>query len=261
MDFLALAKEKMQLVEMDRSFMSRSVNEGFSGGEKKRNEILQMAILEPKLAILDETDSGLDIDALRVVAGGVNALEEPGPGHARHHPSPAAARLHRPRPRPRPRRGPDRPLRRQGASRALEEHGYVDLDQVRLAPLASVDGKAMTTGGDLMTGVAVAPAAGLTLLAPESDGPDWLSEVRRSASDWIGAHGFPTRKDEDWRYTRLEPMLAVPFERAPPGLSHNHAQMALDGLGVGLGGARLVFVNGLFAPELSHVEELPAAPG
>jgi len=74
MDFLALAKERMKLVEMDQSFMSRSVNEGFSGGEKKRNEILQMAVLEPKLAILDETDSGLDIDALRVVARGVNAL-------------------------------------------------------------------------------------------------------------------------------------------------------------------------------------------
>jgi Fe-S cluster assembly ATP-binding protein len=74
MDFLSMAKEKMGLVEMDPSFASRSVNEGFSGGEKKRNEILQMAVLEPKLAILDEVDSGLDIDALRVVAGGVNAL-------------------------------------------------------------------------------------------------------------------------------------------------------------------------------------------
>jgi Fe-S cluster assembly ATP-binding protein len=73
-DFLVLAKERMKLVEMDPSFMKRSVNEGFSGGEKKRNEILQMAILEPKLAILDETDSGLDIDALRTVAAGVNAL-------------------------------------------------------------------------------------------------------------------------------------------------------------------------------------------
>jgi Fe-S cluster assembly ATP-binding protein len=74
MDFLALAKDKMGLVAMDASFANRSVNEGFSGGEKKRNEILQMAVLEPKLAILDEIDSGLDIDALRVVAGGVNAL-------------------------------------------------------------------------------------------------------------------------------------------------------------------------------------------
>jgi Fe-S cluster assembly ATP-binding protein len=74
MDFLALAKDKMKLVDMDESLMNRAVNEGFSGGEKKRNEIFQMAVLEPKLAILDETDSGLDIDALRIVANGVNAL-------------------------------------------------------------------------------------------------------------------------------------------------------------------------------------------
>ena len=77
-DFLELAQERMKLVEMDQTFMSRSVNEGFSGGEKKRNEILQMAILEPTFAILDETDSGLDIDALRVVANGVNALRSEG---------------------------------------------------------------------------------------------------------------------------------------------------------------------------------------
>ena len=76
-DFLEIIREKMKLVEMDEKFMSRSVNEGFSGGEKKRNEILQMALLEPKLAILDETDSGLDIDALRIVANGVNALRSP----------------------------------------------------------------------------------------------------------------------------------------------------------------------------------------
>jgi Fe-S cluster assembly ATP-binding protein len=74
MDFLSLIKEKMKLVEMDQALLNRPLNEGFSGGEKKRNEILQMAVLDPKLAILDETDSGLDIDALRIVAGGVNAL-------------------------------------------------------------------------------------------------------------------------------------------------------------------------------------------
>jgi Fe-S cluster assembly ATP-binding protein len=78
MDFLALAREKMKVMKIDPSFATRSVNEGFSGGEKKRNEILQMAVLEPKLAILDEIDSGLDIDALRVVADGVNALRGPG---------------------------------------------------------------------------------------------------------------------------------------------------------------------------------------
>jgi Fe-S cluster assembly ATP-binding protein len=75
MEFLQLAREKMKLVELDEAFMNRSVNEGFSGGEKKRNEIFQMAVLDPKLAILDETDSGLDIDALRIVAEGVNALK------------------------------------------------------------------------------------------------------------------------------------------------------------------------------------------
>jgi Fe-S cluster assembly ATP-binding protein len=77
MDFLPFFREKLKLLEMDESLMNRSVNEGFSGGEKKRNEILQMAILEPKLAILDETDSGLDIDALRIVAKGVNAMRDP----------------------------------------------------------------------------------------------------------------------------------------------------------------------------------------
>ena len=77
MDFIPLYREKMNLLEMDEKFTNRSVNEGFSGGEKKRNEILQMALLEPKLAILDETDSGLDIDALRIVAKGVNAMRSP----------------------------------------------------------------------------------------------------------------------------------------------------------------------------------------
>ena len=76
-DFLSLVREKLELVEMDESFLRRSVNEGFSGGEKKRHEILQLAVLEPKLAVLDETDSGLDIDALRVVAAGVNRLHAP----------------------------------------------------------------------------------------------------------------------------------------------------------------------------------------
>ena len=74
MEFLQLAREKMKLVDLDEAFMNRAVNEGFSGGEKKRNEIFQMAVLDPKLAILDETDSGLDIDALRIVAEGVNTL-------------------------------------------------------------------------------------------------------------------------------------------------------------------------------------------
>ncbi len=76
-EFLTLAREKMSLLDMDHKFLNRGVNEGFSGGEKKRNEILQMAMLEPRLAILDETDSGLDIDALKAVAEGINALRSP----------------------------------------------------------------------------------------------------------------------------------------------------------------------------------------
>ena len=76
MEFMALVRERMKLLDMDETLLSRPVNEGFSGGEKKRNEIFQMAVLEPKLAILDETDSGLDIDALRIVAYGVNAMRQ-----------------------------------------------------------------------------------------------------------------------------------------------------------------------------------------
>jgi Fe-S cluster assembly ATP-binding protein len=77
MEFMQLIKEKSKLLDIDQSMLSRAVNEGFSGGEKKRNEIFQMALLEPRLAILDETDSGLDIDALKLVAAGVNAMRDP----------------------------------------------------------------------------------------------------------------------------------------------------------------------------------------
>jgi Fe-S cluster assembly ATP-binding protein len=77
MDFLTVLRDKMRLVEMDQALLNRPLNEGFSGGEKKRNEILQMAVIDPKLAILDETDSGLDIDALKIVASGVNGLRSP----------------------------------------------------------------------------------------------------------------------------------------------------------------------------------------
>lgn len=80
-DFMALVKEKAAMMELDPSMLSRSVNEGFSGGEKKRNEIFQMAVLDPKMCVLDETDSGLDIDALKIVANGVNALRGPERSH------------------------------------------------------------------------------------------------------------------------------------------------------------------------------------
>ena len=117
----------------------------------------------------------------------------------------------------------------------------------------------MTAGPDRVARTDVAPTGSLGLLEPEPrpDDPTWLTGARQSASDWVGAHGFPTRKDEDWRYTRLEPILEVPFERASPGLSHQRALIAINGLGAGLGGVRLVFVNGRYTPELSRVGELP----
>ena len=93
-EFRKMLKEKMEMLKMDQAFAGRYLNEGFSGGEKKRAEILQMATLKPEIAILDETDSGLDIDALRIVAEGVNALTGPGPGRAGHHALPAPVELY-----------------------------------------------------------------------------------------------------------------------------------------------------------------------
>ena len=95
MEFLALIKDKLSLVEMSQTLLNRPLNEGFSGGEKKRNEILQMAVLDPTLAILDETDSGLDIDALRVDSRWRQCAAQSQPGDDRDHPLSAAARLHR----------------------------------------------------------------------------------------------------------------------------------------------------------------------
>ena len=114
-EFLDLVKDKIKLLELKDDLLKRSVNEGFSGGEKKRNEIFQMAVLEPKLAILDETDSGLDIDALKIVSSGVNKLKRAGFRAAGHHALSAAAELHRAGFCPRHGRRPHREVWRQGA--------------------------------------------------------------------------------------------------------------------------------------------------
>ena len=98
-EFLALVKQKMKLMQMSETFLTRGVNEGFSGGEKKRNEVLQMLVLEPKLAILDETDSGLDIDALKVVSDGREQPARPRARRGAGDALPATARLHRARTR------------------------------------------------------------------------------------------------------------------------------------------------------------------
>ena len=113
--FLKLVKEKMKILHMPDDLLKRPVNEGFSGGEKKRNEIFQMAVLEPKLCILDETDSGLDIDALQHRRRRRQRPAQQGPGHARHHALPAAAQLHRAGHGARAVRRPHRQVGRQGA--------------------------------------------------------------------------------------------------------------------------------------------------
>jgi Fe-S cluster assembly ATP-binding protein len=113
-DFLRLVREKARALNIDAEMLKRPVNVGFSGGEKKRNEILQMAMLEPRMCILDETDSGLDVDAMKLVAEGVNALPRPGPGLSGDHALPAAARPHPPRRGAHHGRRPHRAQRRAG---------------------------------------------------------------------------------------------------------------------------------------------------
>ena len=121
LEFDDYVQDKLKLLEMDPAFLERSVNEGFSGGEKKRNEILQMAILEPKLAILDEADSGLDIDALRIVANGVNKLRSARQRRDSGDALPAVAQLHRAGFRARHGRGPHHQDRRQGTGAGAGE--------------------------------------------------------------------------------------------------------------------------------------------
>jgi len=124
MDFLPMLRQKLKLLDMDDKLLNRSVNEAFSGGEKKRNEILQMAVLEPKLAILDETDSGLDIDALRIVAGGRQRHAQSRARDSGGDSLPAPAQLHRAGSGSRVGRRAHRSLRRTRACTELEDKGY-----------------------------------------------------------------------------------------------------------------------------------------
>ena len=126
-EFRRLMREKMALLKMDDSFATRYLNEGFSGGEKKRAEILQMALLEPTMMVLDETDSGLDIDALKVVSEGVNNLASPDDWHAADHPLPAAARFHQAALRAHHDGWPHRAERGPELAHELEAKGYEGL--------------------------------------------------------------------------------------------------------------------------------------
>ncbi len=200
MDFLPLFREKLALLEMDDKLMNRSLNEGFSGGEKKRNEILQMAVLEPKLAILDETDSGLDIDALRIVANGVNSLR--GPERAMlvvtHYQRLLDYIV------------PDfvhvlvdgRIVRSGGKELALEleEKGYGWTETAAGRGSAGVRETAVTATEQVQSWLEnfteferAAPGAKLA----------WLKRLREDAFARFCEAGFPTTRDEDWRFTNV----------------------------------------------------------
>ena len=202
MEFLQLLEEKLKVVEMDRSFVNRPVNEGFSGGEKKRNEILQMAVLEPKLAILDETDSGLDIDALKTVAQGVNRLRRPDNAiilvthyqRILQYVEPDHVHV----------LFDGRIVKSGGKELALEleRKGY---DWIREEVAAGDSGG---TRGAMTTSIATAKDRYLAEFeALERQGafrsPSWLAPLRRRAIDRFAERGFPTTRDEDWRYTNL----------------------------------------------------------
>ena len=220
-EFMKLVKAKMKLLKMDQAFLSRSVNEGFSGGEKKRNEIFQMAVLEPRLALLDETDSGLDIDALKIVAEGVNALRSPERVDDRRDALSAAAELHRPRLRARALRRPHRQVRRQGARARARGEG------LRLARTGGGGpGMSITATQTTSNDAREAYYGRVDAARGRAAEPAWLTSRRAAAARQLLAEGFPTTRDEELRFTNVAPVTAKAYPAAdvPP------ARASLDAL-------------------------------
>ncbi len=263
MDFMAYTKDRMALVEMDASFLSRSVNEGFSGGERKRNEILQMAILEPRMAILDETDSGLDIDALRIVAHGANSSARTRPVDARDHPPPAAARRAGTRRGPRAGRRSDRP-HRVGPIWHTSSKRVATPGSTSKAPGDRADTRPDDTPVTLAELADVRPVASIVPGDPARE-PEWLSSLRSDAADYAVEHGYPTRKHEDWRYVRLDGLLDTAFVTPAAGATDATAAdpllRRLLNRVPDLGGNRIVFVDGRFAPGLSRLVDTEGSLG
>ena len=199
-EFLTLVREKMKLMQMDESFLNRGVNEGFSGGEKKRNEILQMAVLEPSLAVLDETDSGLDIDALRVVADGVNSL-----------------------------RSPDRAIVLVTHYQRLLDYIEPDYVHVLSGRQDHQERRQVARAGTRKARLRLGEAGGrgVSVVGAKStaspveryraafdarwQGDDELIALRRAALDQFLSAGFPTQRQEDWKYTNLRRLEVAHF--------------------------------------------------
>ena len=254
-EFMKRLRAKAKVVGVSEELLKRDLNFGFSGGEKKRNEILQMAMLEPRLGILDETDSGLDIDALRTVADGVNALRDPSRAHHRHHPLSAAARLHRARPGARAGAGPDPAQRRQGARARARGRRLCGLARRRSSPRTASGPEAMATARRAIEPVpalrrvfanvhrASCPLHDLLRLAPAHPLPASVSWASRPRGPRTGSTPTSARAAN------------VPLAAAP------RVDLGIDAIAPHLLGGpkarRLIFVNGHVVPELSHVQSLP----
>ena len=253
MDFLPMFREKLKLLEMDDKLMNRSLNEGFSGGEKKRNEILQMAVLEPKLAILDETDSGLDIDALRIVAGGVNSLRSPERAMlvVTHYQRLLNYIV------------PDfvhvlvdgRIVRSGGKELPSSWRSEATAGRNTSRPERGREGDGIGDCGGYrkLAGELARKFHGVCELAPGKNSP-WLKRLREDAFSRFCDVGFPTTHDEDWRFTNVSAIARTEFR---PATTTKLAPGDTTAWRVDDVAASLVFVNGRFDRELSKLEGLP----
>ena len=286
MDFLPKLREKIKLLDMDEKFLNRSVNESFSGGEKKRNEILQMEMLEPSLAILDETDSGLDIDALRIVAKGVNAMRSPEramlvvthyqrlldyivPDHVHvlvdgrivrsGGPELALELETKATQQSNPRR---RCMIARGKLLSFRAESRVLAFRAVSARAGRSEESALGFQGNSKVATATQALqhylegfASLEKTAPSRQHP-WLRKLRQDAFARFAETGFPTTRDEDWRFTNLATIAQTPFRLVHNG-HHLPSRSDIAPYHVPGAACQLVFVDGRFAPELSSFGHLP----
>ena len=243
---------------IDQEMLRRGVNVGFSGGEKKRNEILQMALLEPRLAVLDETDSGLDIDALKIVADGVNRLRSPERALRGDHALSAAARLHRARRRARAVEGPHREDRRQGAgARARSAAATRNIRTRRREVAMNAEVRPIKTAAE--TALATNFAAAKRGAAGRGGGRGVARGRVPSASR---REGLPHRRVEEWKYTDLRALMrdAKPLAAPPDAAAKARAKQTLAHARRRSRRAAIVFVDGAFVPELSDLAEPGSRP-
>ena len=239
--FLKLARAEAKRLSMPDDMLKRNVNVGFSGGEKKRNEVLQMAILRPRLAILDETDSGLDIDALRIVAEGVNALRGPDILGAGHHPLPAAAGSYRAGSRACAGGRAHRALRRAGAGAGTGGRRLrIGRGRRRMNAVTQLQPAWLREGA----------AAFLARYEGLRDRLPGDAAVRDAGAAAFRASGLPGARDEAWHYTSLRALAETRFAEPLTPVADCAALMArlpqIDA-------PRLVFVDGRFRDDLSVV--------